>query len=43
LKGIDVIIIRFKYQETFTRIRLAPVWVFYLCSVIGLIASGFGV
>ncbi|HJT57042.1 MAG TPA: amino acid permease [Ktedonobacteraceae bacterium] len=40
---IDVVIIRFKYQETFTRIRLAPVWVFYLCSIIGLIASGFGV
>jgi amino acid transporter len=40
---IDVIIIRFKYHEAFTRIRLAPDWVFYLCSVLGLVASGFGV
>jgi glutamate:GABA antiporter len=40
---IDVIIIRYRYHETFTRVRLAPDWVFYLCSVIGLIASGFAV
>jgi amino acid transporter len=40
---IDVIIIRQKYHETFARIRLAPDWVFYLCSVLGLIASAFGV
>jgi amino acid transporter len=40
---VDVIIIRFKYHETFTRKRLAPDWVFYLCSALGLIASGFGV
>src|SRR5207302_6273974 len=40
---VDVIIIRYKYHETFTRTRLAPDWVFYLCSVLGLIASGFGV
>jgi glutamate:GABA antiporter len=40
---VDVIIIRYKYHETFTRTRLAPDWVFYLCSVLGLIASGVGV
>jgi amino acid transporter len=40
---IDVIIIRYKYHETFTRTRLAPDWVFYLCSALGLIASFFGV
>jgi glutamate:GABA antiporter len=40
---IDVIIIRYKYQEVFARIRLAPVWVFYVCSVVGLIATGYGV
>lgn len=40
---VDVIIIRYKYHETFTRSRLAPDWVFYLCSVLGLVASGVGV
>src|SRR5207249_3493610 len=40
---IDVIIIRYKYHETFARTRLAPDWVFYLCSVLGLLASGVGV
>jgi len=40
---VDVIIIRYKYHETFQRIRLAPDWVFYLCSLFGLVASGFGV
>jgi amino acid transporter len=40
---IDVIIIRYKYHETFQRIRLAPDWVFYLCSLLGLVASGVGV
>jgi glutamate:GABA antiporter len=40
---IDVIIIRYKYHETFTRTRLAPDWVFYLCSALGLIASFVGV
>jgi len=40
---VDVIIIRYKYHETFTRRRLAPDWVFYLCSALGLLASGFGV
>jgi glutamate:GABA antiporter len=40
---IDVIIIRYKYHETFTRTRLAPDWVFYLCSALGLVASFIGV
>jgi len=40
---VDVIIIRYKYHAAFTRARLAPDWVFYLCSLIGLIASGFAV
>jgi amino acid transporter len=40
---VDVIIIRYKYYDAFTRTRLAPDWVFYLCSVIGLFASGFAV
>ena len=40
---VDVIIIRYKYHDAFTRARLAPDWVFYLCSLIGLIASGFAV
>jgi hypothetical protein len=39
---VDVIIIRRKYHEAFTRIRLAPDWVFYLCAVLGLVASGVG-
>ena len=40
---IDVIVIRYKYHEAFTRARLAPDWVFYLCSVLGLLASAVGV
>ncbi|MBV9230472.1 MAG: amino acid permease, partial [Chloroflexi bacterium] len=40
---IDVIIIRYKYDEVFSRRRLAPTWVFYLCSIVGLFAAGFGV
>src|SRR5438105_9764387 len=40
---IDVIIIRYKFHERFTAARLAPDWVFYLCSALGLIASAFGV
>jgi amino acid transporter len=40
---VDVIIIRYKYHEAFARIRLAPDWVFYLCSALGLIASAVGV
>jgi hypothetical protein len=39
---IDIIVIRYKYHETFTTARLAPDWVFYLCSVVGLLASGVG-
>ncbi len=40
---VDVIIIRSKYRDTFSRIQLAPDWVFYLCAVVGLIASAVGV
>jgi len=40
---IDVISIRYKFQDAFARIRLAPDWVFYLCSITGTIASIFGV
>ena len=40
---VDVIIIRYKYQEVFARIRLAPVWVFYVCAVVGAFATGYGV
>ncbi len=40
---VDVIIIRFRFHEAFTRARLAPDWVFYLCSALGLIASAVGV
>jgi len=40
---IDVIIIRYKFHEAFARARLAPDWVFYLCSIFGLIASAVGV
>src|SRR5947209_3188416 len=40
---VDVIIIRSKYHDTFLRARLAPDWVFYLCSVIGCLTSAFGV
>lgn len=40
---VDVIILRRKYRETFSRIQLAPDWVFYLCAVVGAVASGFGV
>ena len=39
---IDVIVIRYKYHEAFTGARLAPDWVFYLCSLLGLLASGVG-
>ncbi|GHO91911.1 amino acid permease [Reticulibacter mediterranei] len=39
---VDVIIIRRKYHEAFTRIRLAPDWVFYLCAALGLVSSGVG-
>jgi glutamate:GABA antiporter len=40
---VDVIIIRYKFHESFARARLAPDWVFYLCSVLGLLASIVGV
>jgi len=40
---VDVIIIRYKFHEEFTRARLAADWVFYVCSVLGLIASAVGV
>ncbi|HLX57033.1 MAG TPA: APC family permease [Ktedonobacteraceae bacterium] len=40
---IDVIIIRYKYQDVFARIRLAPIWVFYVCAIVGAIATGYGV
>ncbi|GHO89278.1 APC family permease [Dictyobacter formicarum] len=40
---IDVIIIRSKYHADFGRARLAPDWVFYVCSIVGLIASAVGI
>jgi len=40
---VDVIIIRRKFAETFTRVRLAPTWVFYVCAVIGALATAYGV
>lgn len=40
---VDVIIIRHKFAETFTKVRLAPTWVFYVCAVIGAVATGYGV
>jgi len=39
---IDVIVIRYKYHEAFTGVRLAPDWVFYLCSIVGFLASCVG-
>jgi amino acid transporter len=36
---IDVIVIRFKYRDAFAQVRLAPDWVFYSCSVLGLLAN----
>ena len=40
---VDVIIIRYKYKDVFASIRLAPLWVFYVCAVVGAFATGFGV
>lgn len=40
---VDVIIIRYKFAEAFARVRLAPTWVFYVCAVIGALATGYGV
>jgi amino acid transporter len=39
---IDVIVIRYKYHEAFTGARLAPDWVFYLLSIVGVLACGVG-
>jgi glutamate:GABA antiporter len=39
---VDVVIIRFKYPQEFAARQLAAPWVFYLCSVIGLLASAVG-
>lgn len=39
---IDVIVIRYKYHEAFRSARLAPDWVFYIASLLGLLASGVG-
>lgn len=36
---IDVLTIRYKFQPLFERIRLAPNWIFILCSVVGMLAS----
>src|SRR5260370_17436603 len=40
---IDVIIIRRRYRDLFQRVRIASDQVFYLCSIIGTIASLFGI
>ncbi len=40
---IDVIIIRYKFAETFARVRLAPTWVFYLCAIVGAVAMAWAV
>jgi len=40
---IDVIIILRRYRDLSQRIRIAPDQVFYLCSIIGTIASLFGI
>lgn len=40
---VDVLIIHNKYQGVFARIRLAPDWMFYLCAVVGIFASIFGI
>jgi amino acid transporter len=40
---LDVIIIRYRYHDAFTRARLAPDAVFYVCSAFGLFASAVGV
>jgi len=39
---IDIVVIRYKYHEIFTRLRLLPDWVFYLCAVLGLLANSVG-
>ena len=40
---VDVIIIRYKFAEAFTRVKLAPTWVFYVCAIVGAIAMGYAV
>ncbi len=40
---VDVIVIRYKFAETFARVRLAPTWVFYVCSVVGAFAMAWAV
>jgi len=40
---IDVLTIRYKFQELFERIRLVPDWIFVLCSIVGTLASACGV
>src|SRR5258708_22833499 len=37
---IDIIVVRYKYHEAFAGVRLAPDWVFYLASLLCLLASG---
>src|SRR5215470_1789354 len=39
---INIIVIRYKYHEAFIGARLAPDWVFYVASLVGLLASGVG-
>ena len=39
---INIIVIRYKYHEAFAGARLAPDWVFYLASLLGLLACGVG-
>ena len=40
---LDVAAIRRKFQAVFARTRLAPDWVFTLCSIVGIIANGAGI
>jgi glutamate:GABA antiporter len=40
---IDVIVIRWRYQLLFQRIRFMPGWAFSLCSITGVLASTFGI
>jgi amino acid transporter len=39
---INIIVIRYKYHEAFVGTRLAPDWVFYVASLLGLLACGVG-
>ena len=40
---VDVVIIHHKYRDAFSRRRVAPDWMFYLCSIVGSFASVFAV